>query len=61
MGFKADIVRKYLNGKFTLNDKRIILEFLVIWFSKAYSRFFFSLIVSKLLLIAYNLDEFAVF
>jgi transmembrane sensor len=27
MGFKADIVRKYLNGKFSLNDKRIVDEF----------------------------------
>lgn len=27
MGFKADIVRKYLNGKFSLSDKRIVDEF----------------------------------
>jgi ferric-dicitrate binding protein FerR (iron transport regulator) len=27
MGFNADIVRKYLNGKFSLNDKRIVDEF----------------------------------
>lgn len=27
MGFKADIIRKYLNGKFSLNDKRLVDEF----------------------------------
>lgn len=27
MGFKADIVRKYLNGMFSINDKRIVDDF----------------------------------
>ena len=27
MGFNADIVRKYLNGKFSLNDKILVDEF----------------------------------